>query len=1120
MIQKSKLSLKDDFLPFHPPLTNLVGQLRYWSAEQPDNPAFYYLSDGDENEVGLNYRELDRRARAIAAHLVDQGLAGERLLLLYPPGLEFVEAFFGCLYAGAVAVPAFPPRRNRNMERIELIAAAASSKAALTVQDVKDRAGAIVQDSPALRELPWIATDLIDSDESDAWLAPELHEKSLAVLQYTSGSTGNPKGVMLTHSNLMENCAMITHAFEFTRNGVGMSWLPAYHDMGLVGGILNPLFYGRPSVLMSPLAFLQRPVRWLRAISKYRVTISGGPNFAYERCVEKISAEEMQGLDLSSWEVAFCGAEPVRPETLEKFTRKFECVGFRPEACYPCYGMAETTLLVTGGYKGARPVLQSFDGRQLDKRRVVATACDAPGARCLTGCGRVLPGEEVATVDPDTHERLPADKIGEIWINSPSVGVGYFNNKEATENVFHAGIAGEPERFFLRTGDLGFLHDGELFVTGRLKDMIIVRGVNRYPQDIEHTVQGCDSRLAADGAAAFSIEKDGQERLIIVSEVERTRSKDWTNAIETIRLNVANEHELPPEAVVLVRLGSIPKTSSGKIQRHGCRQAFLEGALKEVASWSAWETTEREAMPTHNTERAAAAAAESGVNPAVLQVVLDAVRTIAKERAKNLTIDSNVVELGLDSLERLEIISCIEDIYGGRIPAEVLPTIETCGEVAIAVEKHLGVIPQPTESTPLEEITEEWYRFEKMPEHQQLQATKALLLSTGVENPYFTVHEGITADTTQIGGRELISFASYNYIGMSGDPRVIQAAQDATQKYGASVSASRLVSGEKPVHGELERAIAKFLGTQSAIVFNSGHSTNETVIGHLFGPGDLILHDALAHNSIVQGSILSGARRRPFPHNDFQTLEKLLAELRGKYRRVLIAIEGVYSMDGDFPNLPRFVELKDRYKAMLMVDEAHSVGTMGAHGRGLSEYFHIDPASVEIWMGTISKALGSCGGYIAGCNALIEYLKYTAPSFVFSGGLSPPNAAAGLAALRLLEEEPQRVARLQERSAFFVAQARAKGLNTGFSSGTPVVPIILGDSLAALRLSRAMFENGVNVQPILHPAVEESAARLRFFITCKHSEEQIRYAIDLLAKSMREIRPDLLTDAAAPKQLS
>ena len=443
--------------------------------------------------------------------------------------------------------------------------------------------------------------------------------------------------------------------------------------------------------------------------------------------------------------------------------------------------------------------------------------------------------------------------------------------------------------------------------------------------------------------------------------------------------------------------------------------------------------------------------------------------------------------------------------------------IETCRELALAIQKYMGTEPKMAYRRPAaaedqaattrpDEIPDEAYRFDCMPEYKRLKQTMDLLASTGVANPYFSVHERVTRDTTVIGGREVINFSSYNYLGMSGDPVVSQAAKEAIDRFGTSVSASRLVSGEKPVHRQLERAIADFLGVEDSIVFVGGHSTNETTIGHLVGPGDLILHDGLAHNSILQGAILSGARRRPFPHNDWQALDDILKEIRREYRRVLVAIEGVYSMDGDYPELPRFIEIKQRHKALLMVDEAHSIGTMGPQGRGIGEHFAVIRGDVDLWMGTLSKSFGSCGGYIAGCQALVEYLKYTAPGFVYSVGLSPSNAAAALASLNLLQAQPERVTRVQANARLFLELARQRGLNTGFSNNTPVVPVIIGNSLQALQLSRRLFQRGVNVQPILYPAVEEQAARLRFFVTAVHTEAQIRSTVEAVAEELAAIR--------------
>jgi 8-amino-7-oxononanoate synthase len=396
------------------------------------------------------------------------------------------------------------------------------------------------------------------------------------------------------------------------------------------------------------------------------------------------------------------------------------------------------------------------------------------------------------------------------------------------------------------------------------------------------------------------------------------------------------------------------------------------------------------------------------------------------------------------------------------------------------------------------EIPDQYARFDQHPGYLQLRIISDGGARFGIESPFFKTHEGIAGARTRIAGRDYLNFSSYNYLGFSGHPTIAAAAKAAIDRYGTSVSASRLVSGERAIHRELEHAIASTYGTKDAIAFVSGHATNVTTIGHLFGPRDLILHDELIHNSALQGIQLSGARRLPFPHNDWAALDTLLAEQRHRFERVLIVTEGIYSMDGDYPDLPRFIDIKRRHKAFLMVDEAHSFGVMGKSGFGIREHFGIAGDEVDIWMGTLSKTLAGCGGYITGETALVEHLKFLAPGFLYSVGMSPPVAAASLTALEMMHKEPARVARLHDRGALFLELARAAGIDTGTSAGISVIPAIVGGSLRAARVSAAMFERGINVQPILYPAVPEKLARLRFFMSCEHSEADIREAVSAL----------------------
>ena len=1106
----------------HP--TTLVELLRLRAMETPNRRAFSYAIDGEHRFDHMTYGELDTQARAIAARLQQAGYSGGRALLLYPSGLEFVSAFFGCQYAGVVAVPAYPPRRNRNAGRVDAVVRDAQASVVLSTEHALVRTDRVVSAESELRSLPWWSTDSESPVAADTWQPPKIDATDLAFLQYTSGSTGDPKGVMLSHRNLMQNSAVIREGFQTSSDDMAVFWLPLYHDMGLIGGVLQPIYAGTPCTLMSPAHFLQQPLRWLRVISSSGATVSGGPNFAYDLCVERITDQAKKDLDLSRWSLAFNGAEPVRAETLDRFAEKFASCGFRREAFYPCYGLAESTLLVAGGKRTENSGTRIVEATALQQGKAVPFD-ESTDAQSLTivECGKGLFDQDVRVVDPERKVEVAEGEIGEIWVSGGSIAAGYWKRPEASRETFEARLPSERKRF-LRTGDLGFLVAGKLHVTGRRKELIILRGVNHYPHDIEQTARDVDPILMNARCAAMSVETDQGEQLVVLQEIARRfadRAQELQAAIER---NIAQVHDLVPADVVMVLANSLPKTSSGKLQRFACREEYLEGKLTEiplpckvvektedvsqVGDSDALQKGTGESFSTEGISTEGVAATSNAKEINVSSAVYEAIREVAKERARRLADDTDLVGLGLDSLERMEIVATLEDRFGGRFSEEAILDMETPADVVRAVEEQL-LSSELARKQPVERAIEPGdYDFSQSPEYQRLLGNIRLTEQVGLDNPYFTIHDGITNDQTTIEGRKFINFCSYNYLGMSGDPMVTAAAQEATARYGTSVSASRLVSGEKPLHQQLENSIANFLGAEAAITMVGGHATNETTIGHLFGPGDLILHDALSHNSIVQGCRLSGARRRAFPHNDSVACRELLERYRGEHRRVLIVIEGVYSMDGDIAPLPDFVELKEKHQAYLMVDEAHSLGTLGEGGRGIAAHFGVDPRRVDLWMGTLSKSLGSCGGYIAARKEIVEYLKYTAPGFVYSVGLSPANTAAALASLQQLRANPERVERLRENSALFLALANEAGLDTGASRGTPVIPVITGSSVTALQLSDRLFKSGINVQPILHPAVEDKAARLRFFMTCDHSEEQIRHTVALTAKHWQELQAE------------
>ncbi|MBH0236605.1 aminotransferase class I/II-fold pyridoxal phosphate-dependent enzyme [Methylobrevis albus] len=398
------------------------------------------------------------------------------------------------------------------------------------------------------------------------------------------------------------------------------------------------------------------------------------------------------------------------------------------------------------------------------------------------------------------------------------------------------------------------------------------------------------------------------------------------------------------------------------------------------------------------------------------------------------------------------------------------------------------------------------YDFAKLDAYRELRMQRAAADMMGIANPFFRAHDGIARAETSIGGKPLLNFASYNYLGLNGHPRVVTAAKQAIDRYGTTVSASRLVAGERPIHRELEHALASLHGVEDAIVMVSGHATNVSTIGTLLGPKDLILYDSLIHNSIAEGARLSGAARLSFPHNDWRSVAATLEKVRHDYDRVLIAIEGLYSMDGDMPDLAKFIEVKAEHDAWLLVDEAHSLGVLGATGRGIAEHAGIDPASVEMWMGTLSKTLSGCGGYIAGSSALVEFLKVKAPGFVYSVGLAPALAAAAIASIEVMLAEPERVSRLRDNGLLFLDAARAAGLDVGLSEGYAVVPVIVGGSAQAAVLADSVFKRGLNALPIIYPAVPEKSARLRFFITSDHSEADVRRAVAITAEEFAKVR--------------
>ncbi len=1598
----------------------LVDVLEHRAEQEGARTAYRFLSSSGAEDGVVSYAELRTRVASMARHIADVAAPGDRVVLLLPPGLDYVTALYACLYAGVVAVPAYPPNPRRPDGRVAGIVADCGASAALVSTALHHRIRSLIEGSPALAHIEWLDVETMRAAPRDALVTPAGAE-GLAFLQYTSGSTGDPRGVMLPHSALMHNSGVIHRAARHRVGDEVLFWVPPYHDMGLVGAILQPLYAGVPSTLMAPSTFSQRPVRWLEAMTRYSATTSGAPNFAFDLCVERIPLEERAALDLSRWRIALNGAEPVRADTMDRFAAAFAPHGFRREHFLPCYGLAETTLFTAGQSQSRAPTVLSVDRAMLEARQLRESADAAPTQ--LVAVGPPSESLVVAIVDPKTGARCGANEVGEIWVSGGSVALGYWGRPAETEEIFGARLT-DSDAKFLRTGDLGALHNGELVVTGRLKDLVIVGGRNFYPQDIERAAEHGHASVRSGAVAAFSTGASERERVVVVAEVARHhRSMTDGAVIAGVRSAVADALGVTVDDVVLIRQGMLPKTSSGKLQRRRARELYEAGllavagidatpsragatrearratsgeratelrawlrayardqldsrgmderramspsvtrdfaaqglfglqtparlgglelanvdvlrvveqlasidltlatyvgghnslgvrpllehatpavrdalvpslargerigslALTEPAAgsnpWSieslavpdgegwrlhgvkswigsagvagtftvfarvpgddggitafalrggtpglrigeaaltlgmrgmlqntvhlegayvgrdavlghvgggievahdtflharfgvaamslgaikralqvahryasrrrvasgrlldhpatrarlggmaasaaaldtylsvvaesldagvvlpedtfivcktagpelAWHAVDgamqllggrgyeennpvaqllRDARllrifegPTepllvhlgtrtlrdatalrslladrlsapdvaHRVERAAAQAIErlsahgAGraaanqwasllVGTAVTDGVMLAAGRLARARgtsgadlaiayfeerfdaaiarcsgahaderaallgqnldesfawandavgdveqrtnalldpmlrttwsdgavppvvhrepvtaapsvslafiidwlsdefqlsAGTASAETSLRDHGLDSLAATRLVVALEGHLGRRVDASLLWRSATIGEFAAAVDgvRADSAITRP--ATSAHDAHPESLPIAQWPEFRALQGRLAEATAGDTLNPYFAVHEGVSGATARVGGREMLNFSSYNYLGLSGHPEVTLAAQQAAERYGTSVSASRIASGERPLHAELERELATFVGAAATLVFVGGHATNVSVLSHLFGPGDLVLCDALIHNSALQGAAFSGARWVTFPHNDWSACDAMLAELRPRHRRAVVVIEGAYSADGDVPDLARFVEAKRRHGAMLMVDEAHSLGVLGATGRGIAEFAGLDPASIDIHMGTLSKSLASCGGYIGGSAALVEYLKYTTPGFVYSVGISPPNAAAAVSALRLLGAEPERVTRVRANADSFRAYARDAGLDTGRSAGTGVIPVIVGDSLRAVRLSQALFERGINVQPMISPSVPNDEARLRFFVSSEHTAVQLQTAVAAIVDALAAERP-------------
>lgn len=708
-------------------ISSIVDLLRRRSEDSPDKRSYTFLGGGQEFET-LTFSQLNLRAQAIGARLQQLGAKGERALLLYPPGMEYISAFYGCVAAGAVAVPAYPPRMNRNLERLEAILEDARPKVVLTTDAVFQQMRGRFDESPQLKQLDWILSNQVPGSEASSWVDPQVRKDNLCFLQYTSASTSKPKGVMVSHGNILHNQTLQKAAVQHGPDTIMVSWLPLFHDMGLISVVLASLYNGVPCYLMSPVDFLKRPQTWLEAITRYRGTFSGAPDFGYQLCMERISPQEREALDLSSWRVAFNGSEPVRAETLESFARAFASCGLRRGAMFPCYGLAEGTLYAAGRYyEGAH----SFSRASLEEHH----PHESEGEQCarLVSHGPPPLDTRLVIADVETHRRCAEGEIGEIWLASPSVTQGYWNQPEATEQAFQARLD-DGDGPWLRTGDLGFLHGGELFITGRLKDLIIIRGRNLVPQDIEQTVERCDPAIRQASVAAVSVDTGGSERLVVVAEVRREvrRDMDSDALISRIRNAVLAEYAVDVSAVALLRPNSLPKTSSGKTQRAKVRRDFIADQLGALVQWQDQGVFGQ----LNKATRTAKALGREGVE----NLLVERIAWRAKLLPERIDRDLAVLSFGLDSVIAVALLCEIEEAFGVELDLDRL--FEGEPTVRQLAQRIFDVIQAGRAANSVEELSQKIARPEPksaeaagLPDRNAVNGSKRV--SRGPERPEF-----------------------------------------------------------------------------------------------------------------------------------------------------------------------------------------------------------------------------------------------------------------------------------------------------------------------------------------------------------------------------------------------
>lgn len=1057
----------------------LIDRIIQHGNQSPNRVAYCYLKQEQEVSAITNGQLLDQ-CRLVAKSLKKLGLENQTIVVPAQSDQWFPISFLACLYAGAIPVPIPYSANARAIAKTSPIINSCKPGAIL--------AGAFTERS----QFANYSTPILYCQEIvESFRKSEIQEvypvtNPIAFIQYTSGSTSNPRGILVSQANLTANISAIATSFNYSSQSKMVCWLPLHHDMGLVGNLLTSLYVGFPLYFMSPASFVQKPSTWLRWISKIGATSAGGPNFAYAHCVQSVDIEEIRGIDLSSWETAYNGAEPIRIETLEAFYEKFRDYGFRKNSFFPCYGLAEATLMVSGG-----SLCQS------SSEETNSTIKQRNG---FVSCGKVVNGMDVKILSPEGNTEVSEGEEGEIAISGDSVckiHSGRHDSVSETENANHLVEFGRI--IYLRTGDLGFISDGELFVSGRKKDLIIIRGTNYYPQDIEVLVATTVKLAGPNSVAAIGIEENQNETLCLVLEATRelyheqrkaTGKKKFEEICSTLRSVIQKQFMLAVSRIVFVKPGTFPRTTSGKVQRSACKQSLLNRTLSVV----------------HEDLIDAAVSQEQNSNQFELrlcEILSDAIKNATGFR-RAITPDELLANIGIDSVSILSVSIEIEKLVGVAVSQDVILNsidVRSLANVLASktkLEDHWAYkTPVPSLEATAANYREEVRKSSSWDEHfrnglarfQQFRDSQQYFFQTEIQSQ---------SDTrVSVNGRSMLMMASYSYLGLIGHPKITAAVEEISRRFGSGVHGARLLSGTLSVHRDLETQIARWLNSEDAIIYSTGFVTNTNVIASLVDSSDEIVCDERIHASLVDGAKLSGATIRIFRHNDINHLAILLKQPLGRKR--LVIVDSVYSMEGDIAPLPEIVALCKQFGCLLMVDEAHSLGVLGETGRGIQEYFNLPSDAIDIKMGTLSKAIPSSGGFIAGSKKLIDFLRHNSRGYIFSGAPTPTQTAAALAAFQILSMEPWRVARLNLNAKTFKSGLLEAGFRVP-DTHSPIVPVIFPNEQKTLEAVAHCRENGLFVVPVFYPAVPRDAPRIRSTVLATHTTEDINHAIEILSQ--------------------